>query len=168
MRMQDCSISPSEKTTSYLTEPLEISGLGITLSNSEDWNLLDSCYCMPASFYTSWITLMKPSISVNPGTAFEPSYKGVPSQLLDGYFTNLIGPRMHVNGQQTIPSGETWVLHDISTVKHSYAKKPVQDLVSSYSRASSYVRDNTISYFRAESPQLQSKSIPRSNLYISD
>ena len=89
--------------------------------------------------------------SVHPGIPLEPAYKGVRSQLVDGYFTSIFVTRGHAYGLLTFPSGETWSLHDVASVKHAYAMEPVQNLVSSYIRGTVFVVGTSLNWFRAHS-----------------
>jgi hypothetical protein len=74
------------------------------------------------------------SFSVAPNVLYEPTYHDVPSQLVEGFFTNFPIPRGHVDGVMTDPSGFVSKVQSIGIIKHAYAKKPMQHLVSSLIR----------------------------------
>jgi hypothetical protein len=51
----------------------------------------------------------------------------------------------------TYPTGEVWKVHEVTSVKHTWATKPTQKLVSSYTRGSVFFLLNALHWFQAKS-----------------
>jgi hypothetical protein len=88
--------------------------------------------------------------SVHPGIPLEPAYRGLRSQIIDKYFGSILTTRGHAYGLQTYPSGETWTLREVTSVKHTYGIKPVQSVVSSYTRGTVFVVGSSLNWFNVQ------------------
>ena len=70
--------------------------------------------------------------------------------LVPGYHVSHPVYRGHTDGSVTLPSGQTWVMRQVATLKHAYARLPVQSLLSTYTRASAYIGPNTLNWYVAK------------------
>lgn len=71
--------------------------------------------------------------------------------LVPGYHVSHPIYRGHTDGTVTLPSGQTWVMRQVATLKHTYGYTPVQTLVSTYTRVSTFIGPNTLNWYVAKS-----------------
>ena len=103
--------------------------------------------------FTLWnvLSINKPtSVRVTPSVPFEPSlnYKG--GLLVPGYHVSHPIYRGHTNATITLPSGMSWFTLQVSTLKHAYGYKPVQSMLSTYTRAVAFVGPSSLNWYSAK------------------
>jgi len=107
------------------------------------------------SIIADGFTFATTSVITEPYYPFVPRYEDKRALLVDGYHTSIDVPRGHMNGALRFPWGLEWIVMDVSTVKHSYAEKPIQKLLSSYTRGSTWLGNvppvSTVNWYHAES-----------------
>lgn len=106
----------------------------------------------PRSFETisEWLSANElDSVRVLPSVPFDPSYNGQAGLLVPGYYVSHPIYRGHTNGTVTLPNGQSWASLQVATLKHAYAYKPIQKLLSTYTRMSTFVGASTLNWYTA-------------------
>jgi len=88
---------------------------------------------------------------VLPSVPFDPSYNGQVGLLVPGYYVSHPIYRGHTNGTVTLPNGQSWASLQVSTLKHTYGYKPIQNLLPTYTRLSTFIGASTLNWYTAKS-----------------
>ena len=94
-------------------------------------------------------------IRVLPDVPFDPTLNGQKGLLVPGYYVSHPIYRGHIDGTVTLPSGDNWVTREVATLKHAYGYTPVQNMLSTYTRASVFVGASTLNWYLAEDTNRQ-------------
>lgn len=103
--------------------------------------------------------------SVEPDIPFAPSYKSVPGQLSEGFFSRLDISRGHTNGYMAFPWGFNLTVMSVASLKHSWSNKVMADVLSAYVRGSTFVPEDTpspistVSWYQAWDPSGKGPSV---------
>ena len=87
---------------------------------------------------------------MTPSVPFDPAVNGEKGLLVPDYHVSQPIARGHANANVTLPSGLSWSIRTISTLKHAYAYKPIQNLLSTYTRVSTFFEYNSLNWFTAK------------------
>ena len=88
-------------------------------------------------------------VRATPSVPFEPSLDGKEGVLVPGYNVSHPVYRGHTNVTVTLPSGLSWYTLQVSTLKHAHGYGAVQDLLSSYTRVTTFVGPSSLNWYTA-------------------